>query len=307
MSSIAHPARRPLAGRVGFIVLGALLGASLGVFLLAFHLADAPTGFGAIAQLQAAPPADAAGPGRRAWEDFLANSGYDVESGQVPRDAWERLRQLHPGMPLCDVSIQAVPDFDHGVIVVTATGEESRCVTTYLEQLVEAFLIARQGGATPPDPVPPGHFILLERARSFQVAERNDTFALVQAGYVGAMTGGVVGFLLSWWRGRKAVALDGGVEESGPLAQDSSGAGLPAAQAVATAGLHRAAAGVFFALAVGALVGTLLQLTGCWAGRRSFGRSPRWWMWMPRTPPHRLGSISRSSPRWSRRSCTVTL
>jgi hypothetical protein len=199
------------------IILGcAVFGASVGVCWQALRFTAKPSEFRSLAKLVAGGQVVTSdSPDWRAQQaDFYGTIIKTLESAEMKRRAFERVRALNPDLKDADVDIRVVQTKGSAIFNILATGRDPKYTRIFLDALLDEFIAFRQnireqsGGKA----LQEFREKLLERAESLQssfssgadsvaIQERASVAAEVVEAWqlpiaIGALGGGLLGAII---------------------------------------------------------------------------------------------------------------
>jgi DNA repair exonuclease SbcCD ATPase subunit len=129
------------------IILGfAFIGASIGVTLQALRVTGRPQEFRSLAKLVAGwqMVANQSITWREQQADFYGTIIETIESAEMKRRAWERVKALNPDLKDSDVEIRVAQTKGSAIFNILATGSDPKYTRIFLDALVDEFIAFRQ-------------------------------------------------------------------------------------------------------------------------------------------------------------------
>ena len=129
------------------IILGiAFIGASIGTFLQARRITGRPQEFRSLAKLVAGGQMvfNNAITWREQQQDFYGTIIETIESAEMKRRAWERVKALNPDLKDSDVDIRVAQTKGSAIFNILATGTEPKYTRIFLDALLDEFISFRQ-------------------------------------------------------------------------------------------------------------------------------------------------------------------
>ncbi len=128
------------------IILGfAFIGASIGVTLQALRITGKPQEFRSLARLVAGGQMlSNTILWREQQADFYGTIIETLESAEMKRRAWERVKALNPDLKDSDVEIRVAQTKGSAIFNIIATGSEPKYTRIFLDALLDEFISFRQ-------------------------------------------------------------------------------------------------------------------------------------------------------------------
>ena len=129
------------------IILGiAFIGASIGTFLQARRITCRPQEFRSLAKLVAGGQMvfNNTITWREQQQDFYGTIIETIESAEMKRRAWERVKALNPDLKDSDVDIRVAQTKGSAIFNILATGPEPKYTRIFLNALLDEFISFRQ-------------------------------------------------------------------------------------------------------------------------------------------------------------------
>ena len=129
------------------IILGfAFIGASIGVTLQALRITGRPQEFRSLAKLVAGwqMAANQSITWREQQADFYGTIIETIESAEMKRRAWERVKALNPDLKDSDVELRVAQTKGSAIFNILATGSDPKYTRIFLDALVDEFIAFRQ-------------------------------------------------------------------------------------------------------------------------------------------------------------------
>ncbi len=129
------------------IILGlAFIGASIGTFLQARRITGRPQEFRSLAKLVAGGQMvfNNTITWREQQQDFYGTIIETIESPEMKRRAWERVKALNPDLKDSDVDIRVAQTKGSAIFNILATGTEPKYTRVFLNALLDEFIAFRQ-------------------------------------------------------------------------------------------------------------------------------------------------------------------
>jgi uncharacterized protein involved in exopolysaccharide biosynthesis len=132
--------------RLIIILVFAIIGASIGVTLQALRITGRPQEFRSLAKLVAGGQMVFNNTiiWREQQADFYGTIIETIESAEMKRRAWERVKALNPDLKDSDVDIRVAQTKGSAIFNILATGSEPKYTRIFLDALVDEFISFRQ-------------------------------------------------------------------------------------------------------------------------------------------------------------------
>lgn len=132
--------------RLVIVLVFALVGASLGVWRQALRITGRPQEFRSLAKLVAGGQMvfNDSIMWREQQQDFYGTIIETIESAEMKRRAFERVRALNPDIKDVDVEIRVAQTKGSAIFNILATGAEPKYTRVFLDALLDEFISFRQ-------------------------------------------------------------------------------------------------------------------------------------------------------------------
>jgi len=201
---MSTPSRSLRILRVLIVLFCVIFGASAGVSVMALRITGKPQVFRSIAKLVAGGHVVPSNDGKsKALTDFYGTIIETIESAEMKRRAYERVRALNPELKESEVQIRVVQTKSSGIINILATGSEPKYTQIFLNALLDEFLAYQQsirGKTKGKDDYSDMSERVAIQERASSAAEHTEDwkFPILMGGSLGALAGLLVGLLISW-------------------------------------------------------------------------------------------------------------
>jgi len=135
-----------ILSRLIIILVCAVIGASIGTALQALRITGKPQEFRSLAKLVAGGQMVSTNSltWREQQADFYGTIIETIESAEMKRRAWERVKALNPDLKDSDVEIRVAQTKGSAIFNILATGSEPKYTRIFLDALLDEFIAFRQ-------------------------------------------------------------------------------------------------------------------------------------------------------------------